>query len=74
MIFIMDFVKAVEKAPMKSSLLHMLAEVYCQLGLKDRAAIYAERAFLLQVRVLVRVRFDYLPPPTYDHTPDDIPK
>ena len=40
--------QAVDKAPNKAKMLHLLAEVLCILGHKDRAAKYAERAFVLQ--------------------------
>ncbi len=39
---------AMNKAPNKSRLLHLAAEIYCLLGEKDRSAKCAERAFVLQ--------------------------
>ena len=40
--------QACEKAPTKSRLLHLLAEVYCVLGQKDRCYRIAERVYVLQ--------------------------
>ena len=48
-VFAAEFLQqAIEKAPTKSRLLHLLAEVYIVIGQRDRAARVAERVYIMQ--------------------------